>query len=272
MLFWLIPIIIFVLSLTVIIFVICRKIPQLRALNIETTVRAKVKQVKEAIILERIKRIRGKKLSKLIEQINQVFRRLSRFGRRSIQRLMALEKYYQELKEAPVNGSSRLDSEAIDRMLKEAGELVRQEKYSAAEKKYVEIISHDAKNIRAFEDLGRLYIRMKEPAQARETFNFILSFKPDDASVLVSLGEIALEEDEKPLALDYFERAVAKRPHNPKYLDYLTDTALKVQEIEPARRGIDSLKEVNPENKKIADFEARLRDIDVTPTSSSQGK
>ena len=267
MLFWLIPIIVFTLSLSVVLVIVLRKIPQLRALNIETTVKAKVKQVKEAIIIERIKRIKGKKISKLIEQLNQSFRKLSRFGRRSVQRLVALEKYYQELKESPVNGSARLDSDAVDKMIREAGELVHQEKFSAAEKKYVEIISHDAKNVRAFEDLGRLYIRMKEPTQARETFNFILSFKPDDASVLVSLGEIAIEEDDVPMALDYFERAVKKRPHNPKYLDFMTDIALKLEEIEPARRGIDQLRKVNPDNKKIPDFEERLGEIDVTPTT-----
>ena len=272
MLIWLLPIIFIILSLVVIFVVVARKIPQLRAFNIEATVKSKTKKIKEAIIAERIKRIQGKRFAKLLNQIKLALRNLSRFGRRSMQRLVALEKYYQELKEAPGNGASAIGSDKIEKMLKETAELVRQEKYGAAEKNYVEIISHDAKNVRAFEELGRLYIRMKEPNQARETFNFILSFKPDDASVLVSLGEISLDESELTMALDYFERAVKKRPHNPKYLDFLTDTALKVGEIEPARRGIDQLKKVNPENKKIADFESRLGEIDVTPTSPSQKK
>jgi len=272
MLFWLIPLVLIVASLVVLIVLALRKIPQLRVLNIEDAAKTKAKRIKEAIIVERLKRLRGPKLEGVFKRGEAAVAGTMRFGRRSVQKLKALEQYYQELKEAPANGNGGADASAVDRMMKDAADLVREEKYGAAEKKYVEIISHDSKNVRAYEELGRLYIRTKKPEQARETFDFILSFKPDDASVTVSLGEIALAEENLKTALGYFERAVAKRPNNPKYLDFLIDTALRLEEIEPARRGIDQLRAANPENKKLEDFEQRIKDISVTPKSKSLQK
>jgi tetratricopeptide (TPR) repeat protein len=272
MLFWLIPLFLIVLSVIVLAIIIARKIPQLRVTNIEDTVKTKTKRIKEAIIVERLKRLRGTKLEHLYKQGENVAANAMKFGRRSVQKLKALEQYYQELKEAPSGGNGGADAPAVDRMMKDAAELIREEKFGAAEKKYVEIISHDSKNVRAYEELGRLYIRTKKPEQARETFDFILSFKPDDASVTASLGEIALAEDDLKTALGYFERAVTKRPNNPKYLDFFIDTALRLEEIEPARRGIDQLRAANPENKKLEDFEQKIKDISVTPKSKSLQK
>jgi Flp pilus assembly protein TadD len=266
-LFWAIPMGILVVAVIVLLVLVLRKIPQLRVINTDETAKAKAKRVKEEIILERIRRWQGTKLEKMYTKTKKGFQNTMKFGRRSVQRLKALEQYYEDLKEAPVANGKLIGSGAIDRMLKEAAELVKQEKFGAAEKKYVEVITHDAKNVKAYEDLGRLYIRRKEPDQAKEAFNYILSFKPDDASVMASLGEIAFEEKDFETALEYFERAVTKRPANPKYLDFLIDTALRLEEIEPAMRGIDLLKTANPDNKKIAEFETRLKEIDVTPGS-----
>lgn len=272
MIYWLVPLLLLVISAVVVIGLLVRKIPKLRVIDTESSLRSKARKVKEEIIRERLKRLRGPRLSKLIKKTQAASRGLSKLGRRSVQRLKALEKHYQELKEAPASAGQVSDPETIKRMMEEAAELTREGKFGSAEKRYVEIISHDSKNTRAYEELGRLYIKMKQPEQARETFNFILNFQPEDASVMVSLGEIALEERELKNALDYFEQAVELRPKNPKYLDFMIDTAIALEEVEPARRGIDQLTKVNPENKKLEEFEERIKGLSVTPAKKSLQK
>ncbi len=272
MIFWLIPLVILVLSAAIVIVLLLRKVPKVRVIDTETSLRGKARKVKEEIIRERLKRLRGPRLSKLIKKSQHASQGLFKFGRRSVQRLKALEKHYQDLKEAPANAGQLAGPETIKRMLEEAAELVREDKFGAAEKRYVEIISHDSKNVKAYEELGRLYIKIKQPAQARETFSFILNFQPADASVLVSLGEIALEEEDLRTALDYFEQAIELRPKNPKYLDFMINAALDLEEVEPARRGIDQLTKVNPENKKLEEFEERIKGLSVTPAKKSSQK
>ncbi|MBU0531604.1 MAG: tetratricopeptide repeat protein [Candidatus Uhrbacteria bacterium] len=269
MLWWLLPLIILAASLIVLIVIAVRKIPQLRVINVEETLEEKIKKTKENLILERFKRLQKSKFGRVTGGVGSLFNQTRRLGRKTVHRLKDLEHYYQELKETS-EGAHATDPEKIKRMMDEALELMKADKLQAAEKKYVEVISHNPKFVDAYEDLGRLYIKMKKPEQAKETLNFILSLNPEDASVLTSLGEIALVEEDPVLALEYFEKAVQKRPGNPKYLDFLIEASLQAEEVEPARRGIDQLKKVNPENKKIDEFESRFGKLSVTPGSSEE--
>ena len=126
-----------------------------------------------------------------------------------------------------------------------------------------------------YEGLGNMYLTSGQLDQARETFMFALRLSPDDASVNVSLGEIELRQGEPKHALPYFRKAVERRSKNPRYLDYLIDVALQVGSLKDARKGIQTLKEVNPENKKINEFEARFqkkKEEYVIRTSSSEEK
>ena len=77
--------------------------------------------------------------------------------------------------------------------------------------------------------MGRLYLKSKQYGQARETLRFALRLSPDDASVLVSLGELDIAEDHPRAAVGNLRKAIAIRPKNPKYLDLYIETALRAK-------------------------------------------
>jgi hypothetical protein len=79
----------------------------------------------------------------------------------------------------------------------------------------------------------------------------------------VSLGEAYAKRLEWNRALVEFDRAVLKRPGNPKYLDLFIESALAAKRPEEAARGIALLRKVNKENKKLAEFDERLTALNL---------
>lgn len=262
-------------ALGVIGFVLYRKFPQLRVIDVDSIRKERERKVKEQLILSKFQRTGGAKLQKVAKASSGAVHTISRHGRRAVQKLYRLEQYYQKLKHSSNDGMHSYSNETIRTRLEEAYALIKQEEYIPAEKIFIDIISHNPKSVEGYEGLGNMYLTSGQLDQARETFMFALRLSPDDASVNVSLGEIELKQGEPKNALPYFQKAVERRSKNPRYLDYYIDVALQVGSLKDARKGIQTLKEVNPENKKIEEFEARFqkkKEEYVTRTSSSEEK
>jgi len=262
-------------ALGVIGFVLYRKFPQLRVIDVDSIRKERERKVKEQLILSKFQRTGGAKLQKVAKASSGAVYSISRHGRRAVQKLYRLEQYYQKLKHSSNEGMHSYSNETIRTRLEEADALIKQEEYIPAEKIFIDIISHNPKSVDGYEGLGNMYLTSGQLDQARETFMFALRLSPDDASVNVSLGEIELRQGEPKHALPYFRKAVERRSKNPRYLDYLIDVALQVGSLKDARKGIQTLKEVNPENKKINEFEARFqkkKEEYVSRTSSSEEK
>ncbi|MBU0645945.1 tetratricopeptide repeat protein [Patescibacteria group bacterium] len=259
-LWWLIPVIIIVLSLGVIIVVFWEKLPQLRKLDVESIPKEQMRQMKEKLIMQRLDRMRSNKLGGVGKAAGVAVKGVSKLGRRAVQRLYALEQYYQKVKQE-TDGEGTTDPETVKRLLNEAEELVRAEEYIPAEKKYIEVISHHPKNVAAYEGLGNLYLEIKSYDQARETFLFTLRIAPDDASVNMSMAELETDLKNHAKACEFAKKAVDKRPGNPKYLDMYIESALAAKLFAEADQGIELLEQVNPENQKIGDFKERLQGL-----------
>lgn len=262
-------------ALGVIGFVLYRKFPQLRVIDVDSIRKERERKVKEQLILSKFQRTGGAKLQKVAKASSGAVYSISRHGRRAVQKLYRLEQYYQKLKHSSNEGMHSYSNETIRTRLEEADALIKQEEYIPAEKIFIDIISHNPKSVDGYEGLGNMYLTSGQLDQARETFMFALRLSPDDASVNVSLGEIELRQGEPKHALPYFRKAVERRSKNPRYLDYFIDVALQVGSLKDARKGIQTLKEVNPENKKINEFEARFqkkKEEYVSRTSSSEEK
>jgi len=262
MLVWLIPLIIVVVSLVILVIIILPKAKKLKLIKTETLPEARTAGVKEAIILQRIDRLRQERLQGVNNIVGTIWRNFKKFVKKIYRQVQNLEDQYKKMQAKELREQGKVvEPEVIDKLLIEAKELIKEEKFLLAEKKYLEILSHDPKNTRVYEMLGNLYIRMKQPHEARQTFDYILKINPSDASVLTSLGEIAMQEKKYPEAIDYFEQATTKRPYNPKYLDFYIESCIMGQEISKAKQGTERLKEVNPENQKIAEFQKRIKEI-----------
>lgn len=259
-------------ALGVIGFVIVKKIPQLRVIDVDSIAKERERKVKEKIILSKIQRSGGAKLGAVAKTSLSAVKVVSKYGRRAVQRLYQLEQYYQKLRRSASEGVHAYDTDRIRSRIEEAQDLIKQEEFIPAEKIFIDIISHNPKNVVAYEGLGNMYIKSEQFDQARETLSFALRLSPTDASVRVSLAELELLQGNAKAALPHLREAVQKRSKNPKYLDFYIDTALTVGSLKDARKGITTLKEVNPENKKIKEFEERFgekREEYIRKTSTS---
>lgn len=249
-----------VAALGVIGWIVYRKIPQLRVIDVDSIPKERERKVKEALILQKFRRTGGAKLQGAAKAVEAVVSAVSRQGRRAVQKLYRLEQYYQKLKRSEDEGVHRYSDETAKARMGEASALQKQEEYIPAEKIFIDIISHNPKDVGGYEGLGNMYLASGQLDQARETLQFALRLSPDDASVNVSLAELELKLGDSKKALSHLRRAVEKRSKNPRYLDYYIETALEVGSLKDAREGIQMLKGVNPENKKIKEFETRFQE------------
>ena len=103
-----------------------------------------------------------------------------------------------------------------------------------------------------------MYLKNKKYDQARETLQFAVRLDGGDASVQMSLSELEMAQGNAETALEHARHAVDIRSKNPKYLDFYIEAALAAKVAEDAKRGIELLKEVNPENQKIGELEGKL--------------
>jgi tetratricopeptide (TPR) repeat protein len=236
-----------------------RRFPSLAIIDLGTITKEREAEVKGKIISDRL----GRKISKAWRIFLNLARPVLKFSKIKFgdlyERVLILEKHYQE------KGSKLLEAKGLDLKIKllfnEAEELAKKDNPLEAEKRYIEIISLDKKNLRAYEKLGNLYLSMRKQAEAEEIFNFILKYNPSDASVLVSLGELVSSQGNPAGALNYFERAVAIRPNNPKYLDFLIETSIITGNKDLARKTLDRLAQVNPDNQKLLEFKKRIGEL-----------
>lgn len=229
-------------------------------MDVSTIPEEKGRKTKERLLLQRFTRLQSSKVGGVIRVAHTVGKDVSRTGRRLVQRLYSLEQYYQKLRKEAEDGGEGMSEETAKRLMEEAEELIKQEEYIPAEKKYIEIISHHPKHMKAYEGLGHLYLRNKQVGQARETFQFAERLNEKDASVQMSLSELELAEDRPQVALAHVRRAVDIRPRNPRYLDAYIETAFLVKSLEDVKKGMSQMKEVNPQNQKIQEWEEKLKE------------
>lgn len=256
--FWIFPLILVILSATVVVIILAKKIPNLRVIDVDSIPKEKTKKTKEAIIMKKFERFTGEKVKVVNQKAGVVIGGVSKVGRRMVQKLYALEQYYKNLQKGMVGADVATDPNAMKRLFQEAADFIKEGEYFQAEKRYIEIISHNPKASKAYEELGNLYLLDRKPDQARETLAFAIKLKPDDASVSVSLGEVEMSISNHESAFGHFKNAVEVRPHNPRYIDYFIESAILSGHLAEAKRGIDMLSSVNPENKKLKEFERRV--------------
>ncbi len=259
-----------VLCVLVLFVILVRTIPRLRVIDVDSIQKEKLKAMKHDLLFQKLTRKSSGAFASVSKGSTAAVRVASKVGRRAVQRLYALEQYYQKLTRIAEEGQHTYDKEHIRKLTNQADALIKQDEFIPAEKIYIDIISHNPKSVPAYEGLGNLYRKNKQFDQARETFGFCLKLSPTDASVLVALAELELDLENYPKALEHLQKAVKKRSKNPKYLDYYIEAALSSGSLKDAREGMRKLREVNPENKKLEEFEERftaLKDAYIAKTS-----
>ncbi|MBI4117608.1 MAG: tetratricopeptide repeat protein [Parcubacteria group bacterium] len=295
MLFNIIPLVIIALSCCISVFIIVRKFPEITAIDVETLPEEQQKAVKERIIQRRIRKYIASVSSFLKMLIAPFGRFVKKISAKFYRRVLELEKVYVSPKRHGKPGMKDDAEIQIQKMLTEAKELIAEEKWSDAEKKYIEIISWDNKNYEAYQGLSDLYVQQKEYVQAKETLEYMLKLSGEQekaytrlafiakeqgdlktaeedylhslqinensSDTFFSLGEVYEAMDEKEKAFANFSKAVDMEKNNPKYLDKIIDMCMMLKKKSEAREYLKKLKSVNPENQKIKYYAAKIKEI-----------
>lgn len=292
-----IPLIIILCCLAVIIFIISKKLPLLATFDVSSIPEEKEAETKQKIMEERLER----KVKVFYNKVSPIFQIIGNFLARKLKdfsdALKDLEERYKKKvkKEILVTKDEFIGQEKkLESLEKEAGDLLAIDEFAAAEKKYIDMISLDPKNINAYRGLGNLYIAQKNYTDAKQTFEHVLKLNKLDDEAYAGLGKIAEETgdfqtakedfiksiDIKNTAIHYFElaevclrmenfeeavanleKAIEFEPNNPKYLDLLLTISIDLKDSGRAFSLLKRLKEVNPENQKISEFEKQLNNL-----------
>jgi len=286
-----IPIVLLLISFGVMAVIAVRKFPALASLDVANIPAEKEARFKERILSNRLKRNVLKSYAKVARVMRPIFGWLTDILRSMYVKLHDLkEKYRTEQPSTPEDAEKRI---AI--LFEESEELRRQEEYNAAEKKLIEIIGMDSKNIKAFKALGHLYVERKDLEEAKQTFEHILKLKADDeeayddlALVAQASGNLDLAKDDYlksieinnqraqtyyNLALIYEEsgdlfsatdnmkHALKLEPNNPRYLDTTLRISIIIKDKVLALEAYQRFLRVNPENQKLSEFKRQIDEI-----------
>ncbi|MDP2736776.1 MAG: tetratricopeptide repeat protein [bacterium] len=252
-----IPLLLILISLSVIIVIVSRKFSVLAALDVNSIPAEKEAKFKERIISNRLKRNIIKYWSKASRILAPLAQLAGGYIKARLNKLYQAKNVYQS--------SEKVDgSETIDQLFSQAEELKKHGDLDEAEKKYIEIIGLDSKNLKAFKELGQIYFEKKEFEEAKQTFEHILKLKEDDEDIYdiyFNLAEIYQAMGKLPEAVRSLKKALKIEPANPRYLDTMLEISIIIKDKALALDAYKKLLEANPENNKLEEFKRQIDEL-----------
>lgn len=262
-------------------YVFIKHLPDLKNLDINSITQEKQGEAKAKIIQAKFLRSSAKLREKFKATADWQKKIFTLKFNKLKERILELEKSYQ-----PENKAGETAKEPAE-ILKEASDLMKGDDFDSTEKKLIEVIAQDNKNVQAYESLGELYFKNKKYDQAEEVFKHLIKLRAAQGNGSASLKNGKLEEaeteflslldvdsrvalyyddlgqiyemtgkDEK--ALDAYLKAASIEPSNPKYLDKLIKLGIKAGDKGLAKKSFNRLKQINPENAKLEEFKEAL--------------
>ncbi|MCX6743399.1 MAG: tetratricopeptide repeat protein [Candidatus Parcubacteria bacterium] len=188
-----IALIVILVCLALIVVIVYKKLPLLANFDVGSIPEEKAAQTKTKIMEERMTR----KAKVIYAKITPFFKIIFNFSQRKFkvlaEKIKAWEEKYKTKtpKEVLVTKEEFVTFEKkIDNLLKEAQDLINRESYEEAEKKYIEIISLEPKNVEAYRGLGNIYFSQKQYEEAKQTFSHILKLNKTDSFAIFELAEV----------------------------------------------------------------------------------
>ena len=258
------------ICLVIILAILFKKFPVLAILDINNIPGDKEAKFKDKIIKQRMERDFSKvggSIAKVFLFINNRFTNFLDSAKNQLKKIKMNYKINKKL-----SWPERL--KMIKELFVEAESHLKKENFTEAEERLVEVISLDAKNLKAFLKLADLYDNQKKWAEARQTYEYALKLArkhKDDELIMgdLNLSEIywSLSLVDKELAdleaaLENIHEALDLEPNNPRYLDLILDLSIMRKDKEMALNYLEKLAEVNPENNKLADLSAKIDALD----------
>lgn len=258
------------LSLIIALAIIIKKFPALAILDVENMPKEKEAKFKDLIIKNKIER----DMAKLSGYISRFFLVASKSFSRS------LEKASDRLKKIKLGHKIEAHSpyykkeKIIKNLILDSERAIKLEDYSKAEKKLVEVISYDQKNIIAFFKLGEVYQELRKYPESRQTYEYVLKLnkynKKNNGKIpVVKAQEVyfalaSLEEKvgNNDAAYQNILDALEIEPNNPRFLDLILNLSIIKKDKALASEYLKRLALVNPENKKLKEREDLIIKLD----------
>jgi tetratricopeptide (TPR) repeat protein len=273
-----------ILSLAVVFSIMKKKYHQLKIMDVSTIAEEKEEQVKERILLERLKR-RAHNSRKLVSAVVAPGGKVVGGWFSAMYRgLVNLEKKFQHEATHGANIKDATVEQKIKSIFQEALDFVKKDEYSEAEKKYIEIVSLDSQYRDAYKGLANIYARQKEYQQALQTVLHILKldkkssktvtrddshgghYKTVDNAEIINedylwIGELYTDMGDQAKAFEYYQKAIELTPNDPKTLDLLINSAIILRNKVLALEYSQKLSSVNPENQKLTEYKKRIEEL-----------
>ncbi len=271
------------------------------ALDVSTVPRAHEKRTKEELVATRFLRRGQQHAQQLLAHAAPIIRACLRIQQKFRDGANYLADQYRTLewKRSFERWRSKSQHERrayILRTLEEGDTARHATLYEEAEKKYVDVISVDPKNVTAYVGLGKNYFASERYVEAVETLEHVVrSLTDTNAMAWAFLGRALKAQGQYSEAVHAFERALAlddtlaKRwvdagdcykelgglaeaigaykkaaqiePNNPWVLDHLLEISIISGDQRQARETLLQLQVANPENQKLGEWEERIREM-----------
>lgn len=293
MIYW-ITLPIAIISLAVLCFTVLRHWKEIRLLDPDSIKEERQRQKREQIIQQRFNRLKSDKLAPLktlaVKGITQ--------GKKAFHgayiKLVQLDRFYKQAK-SPFAHIAPSTKDRIRSLLEEARSLARDLKWADAERRFLEILTLDERNLDAYKGLANIYLKQKLYPQAIETFEFLTKTKKADASCYEGLGEIAeaqgdlvraeqmylkalelqprlaqrhavlaefyLETNDAGKAWPLAKRASDLEPKSAKFLELSIESLVRLKNREEARRRYDKLRLLSEDRIKLQSLKDRIEEI-----------
>ncbi|MDD5567248.1 MAG: tetratricopeptide repeat protein [Patescibacteria group bacterium] len=276
--------IIFVLSAAGIIYIIYRRLPRLAQTENRSIKQDRETGTKQDIITRRLERKFSSFGSIISKYLRPLLLAIKSGVKKLYQKIAHLEWQYRNLSKQKSVDDPMAVRETAQQITEEIDDHVENKNYDQAEKKLIELISLDPNNIELYRHLGELYMEMGDFVHARETLEFVISLavkKREDNEIIDASTNVELAADHIDLglalrelklyneALENIEHACKLEANNPRNLDILLETSIMAGDKVLAWEAFDRLKETNPENKKLDEFEKKLKEMDKSRLRST---
>ena len=273
--FNIIPLVLIIISLIIIINIVVKKFSALASLDVASIPAEKEAIFKERIMSNRLKREYFKYYSKVIKILRPSLTAINGLSKNLYRKLIDFKENYNRESSLVLNADDH-----IARLFIEADELSKNNNSDEAEKRYIEIISLDSQNVKAFRSLGQLYTVVKKYQEAEQTLAHVLRLINKEIGQASSEVAGAKDEVNMQLAETYFDLAEVNKnknnlaeaincvdealnivPNNPRYLDTKLEISIMNKDKKTALETYDALAEANPENQKLDEIKKKIEEL-----------
>jgi cytochrome c-type biogenesis protein CcmH/NrfG len=259
-----VPLVLICASLAAIIIIIVRKFPELANLDVENMPAEKEARFKEQIITGRMQ----KNLIKLKVGLGRIFvfiggKISALYGIVQAKLQEAKKNYSAEKAPLPVEDKEKV---IADLLLKNEN-LDNHDDFENKESNLIKIIELDPRRAEVFARLGDLYLSDKKYEEAKQAFVHALKLLGNEdvdgqSEIYYDLSAVYRETGELADSLETIKMAAKLSPNNPRYLDSLAEISIINKDKISAREALGRLAEANPENGKLIDYEARIKEME----------